>query len=196
MEGKNKIVITSYNCRGINEKNHDYLNNIFKNCDFLFLQETWLYKFQHNTLDNILSSCQYHALSAMDDANIARRGRPYGGCSIIWKQSLKLSVINIPTISPRICAVKIDSDNSNCLLASVYMPVDDNSDRNFEIYGDVLYELSSLITMYDDCDILIGGDFNVDFSRPNSRNLNIFKHFINDEDLICPSVNVIANNFT
>ena len=55
MEGKNEIVISSYNCRGINEKNHDYLNNIFKNCDFLFLQETWLYKFQHNILDNILS---------------------------------------------------------------------------------------------------------------------------------------------
>ena len=83
MEGKNEIVITSYNCRGINEKNHDYLNNIFKNCDFLFLQETWLYMFQHNILDNILSSCQYHAVSAMDDANITHRGMPYGASAII-----------------------------------------------------------------------------------------------------------------
>ena len=74
-----------------------------------------------------MSSCQYHAVSAMDDANIARRGRPYGGCAIIWKQNLKLSVINIPTISPHSCAVKINSDNSNCSLASVHITVDDDS---------------------------------------------------------------------
>ena len=56
--------------------------------------------------------------------------------------------------------------------------------------------LKYLIALNDDCDIIIGGDFNVDFNRDISRNLSIFKHFMNDEELLCPSLHVAANNFT
>ncbi len=46
------------------------------------------------------------------------------------------------------------------------MPNDDNCDRSFEIFGDVLNELlSAMINFYDGYDIIIGGDFNVGFSR-------------------------------
>ncbi len=45
------------------------------------------------------------------------------------------------------------------------MPNDDNCDRSFEIFGDVLNDLSAMINLYDGYDIIIGGDFNVDFSR-------------------------------
>ena len=76
------------------------------------------------------------------------------------------------------------------------MPNDDDTNTNFNIYGDVLYELSSIIGLYDNCDFIFGGDFNVDYSRINSRNLNLFKHFINDEELLCPSVNFLNNNYT
>ena len=140
----------------------------------LLLQETWLYNFEHNVFDNILQSCQYHAISSMDETDIGRLGRPYGGCAIIWHQNLNLSVVPINTLSKRICAVHIKGDNFDCIFASIYMPNDDNSNNSFEIFGDVLYEISTLISLYDDSDIILGGDINVDFSRSHFEE---FRHF-------------------
>ncbi len=37
------------------------------------------------------------------------------------------------------------------------MPNDDNCDRSFEIFGDVLNELSAMINLYDGYDIIIRG---------------------------------------
>ncbi len=62
------------------------------------------------------------------------------------------------------------------------MPVDDNTNESFSDFGDVLCELSSLLAMYDDYDVIIWGDFNVDFNRP-SRNLSLMLQFISHESL-------------
>ena len=196
MTSINQLKVTSFNCQGFKFRNYDYLIETYNKCDILILQETWLYNFEHCTLNNILPLSQHHAISAMDEAEIGRNGRPYGGCAIIWHNNINLSIEPVQTMSTRICAAHIKADNVNCLIASIYMPNDDNSNDNFEIYGDILYELSSLITLYDECDIILGGDFNVDFNRDTSKNLGIFKHFMNDEELSCPSIYVTSNNFT
>ena len=132
----------------------------------------------------------------MDDADVHRRGRPYGGVAVLWRHNLAMSFVPIKTNSQRICAVHVKSNDINCILASIYMPTDDDTTTNFNIFGDVLYELSTTIASYDNCDFIFGGDFNVDYSRNTSRNLNLFKHFINDEKLLCPSVNFLNNNYT
>ena len=196
MGSLNQLKITSFNCQGFKYRNYDYLKDIFNKSDILMLQETWLYNFEHTMFNNVLPLSQSHAVSAMDEAEIGRRGRPYGGCSIVWHNNLNLSIEPLKMLSTRICAAHIKGENINCIIASIYMPSDDNNNDNCETFGDVLYELSTLIALYDDCDIIIGGDFNVDFDRALSRNLNIFKHFMNDEELLCPSIHVTANNFT
>ena len=132
----------------------------------------------------------------MDEGNVVRHGRPHGGCAIIWHQNINLSVVPINTLSKRLCAVHIKGDTFDCIFASIYMPNDDNSNNSFEIFGDVLYEISTLISLYENSDIILGGDFNVDFSRNHSRNLNIFKHFLNDEEFTCSTIQLPANNFT
>ena len=76
------------------------------------------------------------------------------------------------------------------------MPCDDNSDQNFTIYGELLYEISNLINLYVGYDVILGGDFNVDFNRTNSVNLCILKQFIADENLLCPTLSIIENNWT
>ncbi len=50
------------------------------------------------------------------------------------------------------------------------MPNDNNCDRGFEFFGDVLNELSAMINLYDGYDIIIGGDFIVNFFYRQSRN--------------------------
>ena len=131
----------------------------------------------------------------MDEGNVIHHGRPHGGTAIIWHQNINLSVVPINTLSKRLCAVHIKGDTFDCIFASIYIPNDDNSLNSFEIFGDVLYEISTLISLYENSDIILGGDFNVDFSRNHSRNLNIFKHFLNDEELICQSIQLTPNIF-
>ena len=187
--------IATFNCQGFKTRMYDYIKELFYSCDILVLQETWLYNFEHHMFCNILPDCQYYAVSAMDEADLGRKGRPYGGCSIIWHKNLSISVSPISTSSSRICAVEIKSDTSKFMLITVYMPNDENSDRSYEIYGDVLSQISSIICNYDH-DILIGGDFNVDFDRLNSNNLTLLKQFIQVEDLLCNTTDILSNNFT
>ena len=188
------IKITSYNCEGFKYRNFDYLKKIFNNCDILLLQETWLYNFQFNEFSNVFNNCHYHAVTAMDEADIGRVGRPYGGCAVVWRRDLALTFTPVVTTSPRICALTIISDNINILVMSLYMPTDE--DLNFVTYGDVLHEVSSIISSYDNFDIILGGDLNVDYSRIESRNLSLLKCFVSQEELICATLPIISNNYT
>ena len=147
---------------------HDYVHKKFETLDVLLLQETWLYKFEHKLFKKILPNCQYHAVSVMDDNELPRTGRPEGGCAVLWKKNLDVSVMPINTNSPRLCAVSMKSETIELLIMSVYMPSDDNSNDNYEEHGDVLYEISSILNQYDEYDNVIGGDLNADFSRNKS----------------------------
>ena len=150
--------IATFNCQGFKDRMYDYLKDIFKSCDILILQETWLYNFENNIFSNVLPDCQYYAISAMDEAEVGRMGRPFGGCAILWHKTLSLSVSPIATTSTRLCTIDIKSDKTNFILMSVYMPNDDNSNSSYDIYGDVLSQISSIISTYDH-DIIIGGGF-------------------------------------
>ena len=194
MEGN--IKITTFNCAGFKYRNFGYLKEVFGRCDILLLQETWLFNFQHNEFNKVLPNCHYHAVSTMDESEVGRVGRPYGGCAILWHSNLALTCVPVNTISPRICAVQIKSNSLNILVINVYMPNDINNDENIYLYGDVLSEISSIINLYDDSEIIIGGDLNVDFSRNESINLGLFKQFIIDEQLICATLPIVNNNYT
>ena len=170
MASVSHLKITSLNCQGFKYRNYNYLIETFNKCDILILQETWLYHFEHSAFSYILPSSQYYAISAMDEAEIGRIGQPYGGCAIIWHNNINLSINPLQTISTRICAAHIKNENINCIIASIYMPNDDNSNNNFEIYGDVLYELSSLIELYDDCDFTHPSRSMFWFREKNQRN--------------------------
>ena len=194
MEGKLKI--TSYNCNGFKSRNYNYIKEIFQKCDILLLQETWLHTFEHKNFSNIVTKCNYHAISAMDETDVQRIGRPYGGVAILWNKNLKLSFIPITTNSNRVCAINIKCDYYNLIIFNVYMPNDNDSNENFDIYGDVLCEISSIINTYEGSDFILGGDFNIDYKRVTSRNLALFKDFLLLEDLHCASFEITDNNFT
>ena len=190
-----KLKITTFNCQGFKYRMYDYVKEIFKQCDILLLQETWLYNFEHSNFANIIPNCQFHAISGMDDANVVRKGRPFGGCAILWKKNLALTINPINTTSPRICAVEIISDQAKLMLITVYMPNDNDLNDSNDIYGDVLSEISSIICNYEH-DIIIGGDLNVDYSRTNSHNLNLLKQFLHVEELECATLKITHNNYT
>ena len=55
-----KLRITTFNCQGFKDRMYDYVKEIFKQCDILLLQETWLYNFEHINFANIVPNCQFH----------------------------------------------------------------------------------------------------------------------------------------
>ncbi len=112
---------------------------------------------------------EHLAVLAMDECDVSRVGRPYGGCAVVWRRGLVLDFQPLTTTFKRQCAVVAQSQCDKLLLVSVYMPNDNNCDRGFEFFGDVLNELSAMINLYDGYDIIIGGDFNLNFYR-QSRN--------------------------
>ena len=182
----NKLRIASFNCKGFKNRNYDYLVDIFKKCDILFLQETWLYSFQENSIvDTLIDSCCYH-VSGMSPSDIGRQGRPFGGCSIVYRKSLPMQVTPVVSSLNTICAVKLIIDKSKFLMLSVYMPVNDGSNANITEFEDVMNEITSILRSHDDFAILIGGDFNLDLKRDCTSSIyNVFNDFISVENLFC-----------
>ena len=66
---------------------YGYVSDLFNICDILLLQETWLYNFEHNVFNNVLPNCQYYAISAMDQAEVRLKGRPFGGTAVVWHKN-------------------------------------------------------------------------------------------------------------
>jgi hypothetical protein len=89
---------------------------------------------------------------------------PFGGCAILWRSSLSVSSVILSTNSRRICALRMTNDVLKLLLVNVYIPFegDEAMTANF---ADQLSEVENLVNSNNDCHVVIGGEYNVDFSR-------------------------------
>ena len=56
----------------------------------------------------------------MNDTDVGRKGRPYGGCMIIYKSDMNLPVRQVQTSNNRLCAVVIETHNVNCMCIYAY----------------------------------------------------------------------------
>ena len=64
------------------------------------------------------------SVSGMDSFSL-HAGRPFGGCSILYRKCLSLTISRLPTSSNRYCAIKVrTSDGKSYLMFCVYMPYD------------------------------------------------------------------------
>lgn len=107
-------------------------------------------------------------------------GRPYGGCSILYRKSLSSCITPLNSCSDRFCAIKIiDSSGSSVLLVSVYMP---HRLSSFDDYLIILGELEGFMDSQQcDRNILVG-DFNVDLDCGGCL-ADLLNDYISDSDL-------------
>ena len=180
--------IISFNTKGFKPRNYNYIDYLFKRCHILLLQETWLYEFQNNIITQVLKDSLYHTVSSMDSKDIGRQGRPFGGLAIIWHKNLPFNILPIRTNNKRVACVTVTTDKIKLILINVYMPQNDNSQKSFDEFGDVLDEISSIIRTYDNYNCVIGGDLNIDFNKNNSLNSTLLKRFLEIESLVCSNV--------
>ena len=166
-----QLRIISYNCRGWRGSS-PYVSDLLSSCDILLIQEHWLFRENFNVL-NISDQFIYTAVSGMDSSNLLV-GRPFGGCAIMYRKSLLACVKSIPTNSKRFCAVRlIDSNNFTIRLINVYMPTDYGTSVSNVEFISCLSEIEAFIDSQSFDSLIIGGDFNVDFSRASNNSLSL-----------------------
>ena len=106
-----------------------------------------------------------------------------------------MKVTPISTTSVRLCAVKIDIQNTNVLIINVYMPVFSENVSNINEFSAILTEISAIINSHDNYQIIIGGDFNLDFYRDqNSILYSNILDFLCNESLLSDVETFNVNN--
>jgi len=153
----------SYNCRGFNVAKRAYIKSLLSQCDILFIQEHWLSDGQLDQLGSLSPDHLFTAVSGFDNSDVLS-GRPYGGCAILWRRNISLKVIPVNVNSRRLCCLSLSGMHFKALCINVYMPYE-HDDASFDEFVMQMSLISDLIERNLDCHILLGGDFNVDFSR-------------------------------
>ena len=173
--------ITSYNCKGLGSGRIPYINMLLKNHDIVLIQEHWLFDGEFQAFKNKLGNVGMHAVSGMDPT-MPLRGRPYGGCAIIWRNSMQCQITHLRSLGRRACGIILEINETKVLLFCVYMPTDTDHDRvNLAEYAEVLETISSCICEYNVDHVIVGGDLNTDVCRTRSLHTHCLNEFITNE---------------
>ena len=109
-------------------------------------------------------------------------GRPFGGCSILYRKCLSLAISRLPTSSNLFCAITVrTSDGKSYLMFCVYMPYDRHP-SSFTDYFNTLGEIHGLIDANPNSGIFLIGDFNVDFDHPGPLK-SLLSNFLLEMDM-------------
>ena len=97
------------------------------------------------------------------------KGRPFGGAAILVHGSLLAATTSL-LVTERVNAVRI----GDIVFLNVYCPSKALSNR--PIISSLLDEIGCVLNMHQACEVVLGGDFNVDL-REASPHSNIFVDF-------------------
>lgn len=122
------IRVCSFNCKNIKSSLPDVIKLCSTN-DIIFLQETWLANEELHILCELDDKFYASGISAMDNTQEVRRGRPFGGVAILWRKEL-LSCKIVEMKNNRLICLQINSGSDIYYFVNSYMPVDcaDNLD--------------------------------------------------------------------
>ena len=155
------IVITSYNMHGYNQ-GKNYLPSLCDKSDVIFIQEHWLYPEELGLFDHFSADFVSFCTSAMSSSMHCgiRRGRPFGGVGILIRKAF-LPSVRVIARRDRFIAAFI----SDVLFINVYFPCVNGSLDYADTLQYVLSDLENVISDSGASNIVVGGDFNFDFSN-------------------------------
>ena len=150
-------------------------------------KKTWLLSNAvKQKLSEIHDDYDVQGISGVDESKDIMRGRPYGGCAILWKKALSHAVTEVPCDNKRVFAITVKLENDNVLLVvCCYMP-NDNMSRTFvePQFMDTCADLQNVIESTRHDDLLIAADWNTDFDRHTAQGLYL-KQFMEFLDMKC-----------
>ena len=119
----NGLHIVTYNSKNFTTDGDkfEFLKGLFKESQFLPLQELWLYESEFHNLLKLDKNCDFIATSSMNEYT-QRAGRKYGGTAILWDASVKGSITKINFDNKRICGLIFKRIKISLMIINVYMP--------------------------------------------------------------------------
>jgi len=154
-----EVKIVSYNMHGFLQGCPVLDDMITKfSPDVLLLQEHWLTPANLHKFDKHFEgyfSVGYSAMSTVVETGMLR-GRPFGGVMCLINNRLR-TVTKTVYCSERYIVIKV----CDCIIVDIYLPCTGSANREL-ICGDTLAEISGWCQRYNDCNVVIAGDFNVD----------------------------------
>ena len=189
------LSLISYNMKGHGQDRINYVKSLVNLFDIIIVQEHWYLNCQLQEFQNNFNNAKVMLKSGMTDDEL-QVGRPFGGCAILYKESLFNSVVPVNSPHKRLIGAVFICDSYKILLMNVYMPCDSQViDRNFD---DTLDEMNQIIQSHPEVDyVIVGGDFNTDMKRSSSYHTRRLVQFCDNEDLFSCSLNLLdTNDFT
>ena len=131
--------IVSYNCRGFNAFKVPFISELLNMCDILLLQETWLYSSPFCLFTTYIYNYNNVSICGMDES-VIHAGRPYGGCTVLYKSSCtEIYPIYLGDLK-RTCGIKWKLNNTGEFVHSftVFLPCDDNIGMHHHVFNNVV----------------------------------------------------------
>ena len=171
------LQIVCYNMHGFHQGLSVVTDLIDSHKPHVFLlQEHWLTPSNLSLFDKHFTDYFTFGSSAMSKSVEAGmlRGRPFGGVAMLIKNDLRRFTETV-YCEERFVVVRV----ANYLIINVYLPCVGSSDRAI-ICEDILQAVSAWRDRYIDCEIIIGGDFNVNLDRPTDNVAMMVRNFASD----------------
>src|ERR1043165_1643321 len=141
--------------------------------DLILLNEIWLVPALMHKILNFHNSYKCYGRSAMENlvSTGLLKGRPYGGCAILVRNSFVNLVSNIITYD-RVVSITL----CDMMFINVYLPCESGSADDWNNLHEIIANICDVIENSDATFIIVGGDMNVNCSRdtPHARVLNDF----------------------
>ena len=177
------LILGTFNVKNV-ETNLIYIQKLLKNCDILFIQETWLFNFQLPLLGEYFST-HVSVGKAVDDDNPlppTQKPRGYGGVACLIRKDLDIRHKFHLSGSCRVLTLEILCEPPVCAIG-VYMPVRGTSKK--QEYQEVLDEIAEIIQTFKTTHIMILlGDMNASMmDRCGNERDKLLEQFINENFL-------------
>ena len=183
MEGKLKLA--TYNCQGV-KSSEPYIREVLEQVHIMALQETWLYPDEVGRLDGLHQDYASYSISAVDETQELRRGRPYGGVSFLWRKSLSRYIRVSSAQDNRVMSIAYDDGQFSMLLVNVYLPTSSVENRHDQLM--YLGRLASLIEDAQERNICILGDFN---AAPGTEFFTDVQRMCDDHGMVMADVRAL-----
>ena len=182
---ESELNIATYNCQGF-KSSEPHIRDLLSQVHILALQETWLCSDELNKPNNLHKDFVSFSVSAVDDTQVLRRGRPYGGLTFLWHRSLSTYISVGNAEDPRVMSITYKDERHSMLLVNVYLPT--NSRENSDEQALCLGKLAAIIDNAQEQNVCIVGDFN---AAPGTEYYEDIQHMCSERDMVIADVRAL-----
>ena len=164
------------------------ITDMCSNNDIVLLQETLLLPHDLNLLNKVHPDFNSYSISSVDVGAGVLVGRPYGGLSVLWRNSLSPVCDVVLFDDNRLLGITYTLNNFKILIINVYLPY--FTPENVEEYIMYMGKISEIVESCDANGVVIFGDFNADVNNEFYTDL---VGLCNDNELIISDVAMLPH---